>query len=105
MKKNLGQGIQPPTGLQIKTENLGIIMNQLKRILGVVWMLLAPLAVFYLVKTAIQEIQRNPAIDTKIQWAVFVIVFVPIAIGLVIFGYYAVKGEYDRLPESSEEIQ
>jgi hypothetical protein len=80
-------------------------MNQLKRILGVIWILLAPLAVFYLIKTAIQEIERKPDMDTKIQWAVFIIVFVPIAFGLVIFGYYALKGEYDHLPESSEEIR
>jgi len=80
-------------------------MNQVKRILGIVWILLAPLAIFYLVKTAIHEIENKPVIDTKIQWLVFIIVFVPIAIGLVIFGYYAFRGEYDRLPESSEELE
>ena len=80
-------------------------MNNIKRIFGVVWILLAPLAIFYLVKTAIHEIEKKPVIDTKIQWLVFIIVFVPIAIGLVIFGYYALKGEYDRLPESSEELE
>jgi hypothetical protein len=42
--------------------------------------------------------------DTKIQWGVFVIVFIPIAIGIMIFGYYAIRGEYDHLPESSSEI-
>ena len=31
-------------------------------------------------------------------------VFIPIAIGLMIFGWYAFKGEYDRLPESSKEL-
>ena len=29
---------------------------------------------------------------------------VVIATGLFIFGYYALKGEYSKLPESSEEI-
>jgi purine-cytosine permease-like protein len=80
-------------------------MNNIKRIFGVVWILLAPLAIFYLVITAIHEIEKKPVIDTKIQWLVFIIVFVPIAIGLVIFGYYAVKGEYDRLPEKSDELR
>ena len=80
-------------------------MNRLKRTLGVIWILLAPLAVFYLFKTAIQEIERKPVMDTKIQWAVFIIVFIPIAFGLVIFGYYALKGEYDHLPERSEELR
>jgi hypothetical protein len=42
--------------------------------------------------------------DTKIQWSVFIIVFLPIVIGIIIFGYYALKGEYDSLPESSIEI-
>jgi purine-cytosine permease-like protein len=80
-------------------------MNYVKRILGIVWILLAPLAIYYLVKTALHEIEKKPIIDTKIQWLVFIIVFIPIAIGLIIFGYFALKGEYDHLPESSAEIQ
>jgi hypothetical protein len=79
-------------------------MNLLKRIAGVVWIVLGPLAVYYLIKTAANEIAKKPVIDTKIQWAVFVVVFIPIAIGLVIFGYYALKGDYEHLPESSQEI-
>jgi len=79
-------------------------MNTIKRIAGVLWIILGPLAIYYLVKTAIGEINKKPVIDTKIQWAVFVIVFIPIAIGIMIFGYYAIKGEYDHLPESSTEI-
>lgn len=79
-------------------------MNALKKILGVVWFVLGPLGIWYLVKTAAHEIAAKPVIDTKIQWAVFIIVFLPISIGLMIFGYYAMKGEYSRLPEKSEEI-
>lgn len=79
-------------------------MNQLKKWLGVVWMLLGPVAIYYLIKTAAAEISKNPVTNTIIQWAVFVIIFIPIAIGLIIFGYYALKGEYEHLPESSEEI-
>ena len=79
-------------------------MNQLKKWLGVVWMLLGPVAIYYLVKTAAGEIAKSPVTNTIIQWAVFVIIFIPIAIGLIIFGYYAFKGEYDHLPESSTEI-
>jgi len=79
-------------------------MNAIKKYLGIVWMLLGPVAVYYLIKTAASEIAKKPVIDTKIQWAVFIIVFVPIAIGMVIFGYYALKGEYDHLPQSSEEL-
>lgn len=80
-------------------------MNQVKKILGLVWMILAPLVVFYLIKTAFAQIDAKPTIDTKIQWGVFVFIFIPIAIGLLIFGYYAWNNEYDHLPESSAEIK
>ena len=79
-------------------------MNTIKRYLGVIWILLGPVTIYYLVKTAAREIAKKPVIDTKIQWAVFVIVFLPIALGMIIFGYYALKGEYDHLPENSQEL-
>ena len=79
-------------------------MNALKKAMGIIWILLGPVAIYYLVKTALSEIAKKPHIDTKIQWVVFVVVFIPIAIGMIIFGYYALKGEYEHLPESSEEL-
>ena len=79
-------------------------MNQIKRYTGIIWLLLGPVGVFYLLKTAAGEIAKKPVIDTKIQWGVFEGVFIPIAIGMMIFGWYALKGEYDHLPESSDEI-
>jgi hypothetical protein len=79
-------------------------MNQIKRIAGIIWILLGPMAIYYLIKTAAVEIAKKPVMDTKIQWGVFVGVFIPIAIGMVIFGYYALKGEYDHLPKRSEEL-
>jgi len=72
--------------------------------MGVVWMILGPVAIFFLVYTALAEIAKKPVVDTKIQWGVFVVVFIPIAIGLMIFGYYAYKGEYDHIPQRSEEL-
>ncbi len=69
-------------------------MNQIKKWLGILWILLGPLAIYYLLKTAASEI-KLPVMDTSIQWGVFVIVFIPIAIGMFIFGWYALKGEYD----------
>lgn len=71
-------------------------MKQLKRLAGIVWMLLGPLAVFFLIRTASSEIATKPSADTWIQWGVFVLVFLPIAFGLSLFGYYAMKGEYDK---------
>jgi len=71
-------------------------MNALKRILGLIWIIAGPLAVYYLIKTGAQEIAKKPVIDTKIQWGVFIGVFIPIAVGFVIFGYYSLRGEYDN---------
>ena len=79
-------------------------MNTIKRFAGIVWILMGPVAIYYLIKTASEEITKKPVIDTKIQWIVFVVIFIPIAIGLMIFGWYALKGEYDRLPKNSKEL-
>jgi hypothetical protein len=78
-------------------------MNTIKKWLGLIWILLGPVAIFFLIKTAAAEIAKKPVIDTKIQWGVFVVIFIPIAIGMMIFGYYAFKGEYSRLPKNSSE--
>ncbi|HTI11149.1 MAG TPA: hypothetical protein VL832_21405 [Puia sp.] len=72
-------------------------MNTIKRALGIVWIILGPLILFYLVKTAAAEIAKKPVLDTRIQWGVFIVIFIPIAIGLVLFGYYALKGEYEEV--------
>ena len=79
-------------------------MNHLKKWLGLIWMLAGPLAIFFLARTAWHEIEKKPVIDTKIQWGVFVAVFIPIAIGFVVFGYFAWKGEYEHLPEDSNQL-
>jgi len=80
-------------------------MNKLKRYLGVLWMIIGPAAIYYLIKTASEEIAKNPVINTKMQWIVFVVIFIPIAIGIMIFGWFALKGDYDHLPESSAEVE
>jgi len=72
-------------------------MNQLKKYAGIIWILMGPIAMYYLIQTAASQIVSKPGIDTKIQWMVFGVVFLPIAIGLMIFGYYAFKGEYDKV--------
>ena len=80
-------------------------MNNIKKFAGIIWVVLGPLAIFYLIKTALEEIAKKPVIDTKIQWIVFVVIFIPIAVGFMIFGWYALNNEYQNLPESSKEIE
>jgi len=80
-------------------------MNTIKKYAGILWILLGPAAIYYLIRTASEEIAKKPVLDTKIQWIVFVVIFIPIAIGIMIFGWYAFKREYEHLPESSAEIE
>lgn len=68
-------------------------------------MALSPLLTYLMLHAAATEIRKNPVTDTWIQWGVFVTVFLPIAMGLLLFGWFAWKGEYDRLPESSSELE
>lgn len=81
-------------------------MNTIKKLMGFVWMLLAPVVIILLISGAINNIQSGGTkdINQPIPWLIIISIFTPIAIGLFIFGYYCIKGEYDRLPESSEEI-
>jgi hypothetical protein len=76
------------------------MMNKLRRFAGIVWIGLGPVSMFYLIRIAADEISRKPLLDTKIQWSVFVLIFLPIAVGMIVFGYYALKGEYDS-PDNS----
>jgi hypothetical protein len=80
-------------------------MNQVKRWMGWIWMALGPLVAFLLIHAALRETDRNPGLDAKIQWGIFMLIFLPIAFGLVIFGWYAWKGYYDHLPERSAELE
>jgi hypothetical protein len=81
-------------------------MNSIKKILGLVWLLLAPIVIFFLVSGAITNI--DPAgkkdINNPVIWVIIIAIFTPIAIGLMIFGWYAFKGEYSHLPETSSEL-
>ena len=81
-------------------------MNSVKKIMGLIWMLMAPVIIFFLVKSAVHNINSGGTkdINQPIPWIIIISIFTPIALGLFIFGYYCSKGEYDHLPESSDEI-
>lgn len=73
-------------------------MQTIKKILGVTWMILAPVIIYLLVKGAIQNIDSvgTKDINKPIPWIIIITIFTPIAIGFMIFGYYSVTGEYDK---------
>ena len=81
-------------------------MSILKKIMGIIWMVLAPVVIYFLVMGAVHNISStgNKDINKPVPWVIIISIFTPIAIGLMIFGWYSFKGEYDRLPERSDEL-
>ena len=83
-------------------------MSALKKYLGVMWVMLGPASMLLLTWQAWEKINlAKPGIETTntgLQWGIILLIFIPIAIGLVIFGKYALTGEYTQLPESSEAL-
>jgi hypothetical protein len=83
-------------------------MNTIKKILGLVWMFLAPAIIWFLASQAIQKIAAATTLtrsNVTLQWAIILTIFTPISIGFFIFGYFAFKGEYDQLPASSKDLE
>jgi hypothetical protein len=75
-------------------------MSAIKKLLGIVWILLAPTAVvlmfmqaFEKTSAAAEGIART---NTALQWGIILFIFIPISIGFTIFGFYSLKGEYDQ---------
>ncbi len=83
-------------------------MKALKRTLGIVWILLGPISTIFMFWQAWDKISMAPAgidqTNTALQWGIILLIYIPIAAGLVIFGKYALAGEFDELPTNSEEL-
>jgi hypothetical protein len=69
-------------------------------------MLIGPAIIAVLVISAIQNIDAAGKLDINkpVPWIIIIAVFTPIAVGLMIFGWYASRGEYSKLPETSEQL-
>lgn len=84
-------------------------MNTLKKLLGILWLLLAPALVVLMAWQAWDKIGKAAAgtarLNTTLQWSIILLVFIPICTGLAIFGYYALKGAYAQLPEKSDDLE
>ncbi len=81
------------------------MMKALKKYLGLIWIILGPAAMLFLSFQAWDKIKLAKAgietTNTALQWGIILLIFIPIAIGLVIFGKYAYAEEYDKISENS----
>ena len=76
-----------------------MVMRKIKKLLGIVWMLIGPLFFILLVISAFKNIQQGGQgdISNPVPWIIIIAVSAPISIGLTIFGWYSWKGEYDSV--------
>jgi hypothetical protein len=71
-------------------------MNSFRRFLGLVWILLALAAGYYLIVNQAIPKFTSPRPEDRIPAIIYAFILTPIIVGgLSIFGYYALKGEYD----------
>lgn len=65
-------------------------------------MLLATAAAYFIIHAAAVNIKSGAKLDINkpLPWIIILIVFLPVAAGLFLFGYYALKGEYSRNQKS-----
>ncbi|MEC5156256.1 DUF6814 family protein [Chryseobacterium sp. MP_3.2] len=70
-------------------------MDQVKKILGVVWMLLALVVAYYgLTVFGIPKIMSEKQEDNVFGWIILTVLMPIIVGGLGIFGWYSFKGEF-----------
>lgn len=71
-------------------------MEMLKKALGVVWLVAgAALAVYLPYKAVFQLTAATATSEDFVFWIVITGIFIPISIGFILFGFYALKGEYN----------
>ena len=82
-------------------------MAAFKRYFGLLLLIIAPLVIYELIYGAVTHIDAagKKDINNPVIWILIITIFTPIAIGLFIFGWYAFRGEYDKVPRSSKELK
>ncbi len=70
-------------------------MNTIKKLFGIVWIVLAGAVIWFLFSRASAELAGvHVTPDKKIFWYTILPVYTPLMLGLALFGYFALKGEY-----------
>jgi hypothetical protein len=71
-------------------------MNKLKRIAGIIWILIGLCAGYYLIVNQAIPKFKSPNNQDLIPAIIYAFILTPIIVGgMVIFGVYALQGEYD----------
>lgn len=80
-------------------------MNRLRKYLGIVWIVLAIAAGYYLIVSQAIPKFESPKPEDTIPAIIYAFILTPIIVcGLMIFGYYALTGEYDFVEDDAHHI-
>jgi Na+/serine symporter len=81
-------------------------MSAIKSYFGLLLLIIAPILIYELVSGAVANIDTHGTkeINNPVIWIIIIAIFTPIAIGLMIFGWYAFRGEYDHMPRRSKDL-
>lgn len=74
-------------------------MNSIKKLLGVVWILLALAAAFYSIEMFGPKLTSGKQDDLVFGIIMFFILLPLIVTGLIAFGYFALSGDYNEMDE------
>lgn len=75
-------------------------MGIIKKIIGVLCMILAPISAYLLTSKGFEKMAAADAAEKTnaiTQWSILIIIFLPVMVGLFIFGWYAFKGEFEEV--------
>jgi hypothetical protein len=74
-------------------------MKILKQTVGFLLMLLSPITWIVLLMAAMHTIRPEGVEDIQkpVPWIIILIIWLPISVGLCLFGYYAFRKEYETL--------
>ena len=80
-------------------------MNQIRKILGIVWIALAVVAGYYLIVSQAIPKFESPKPEDRIPAIIYAFILTPnIVGGLSVFGYYALTGEYEIYEDSEHHL-
>lgn len=69
-------------------------MDILKKLGGIAIMLIGLLVLITVLEQAYLELSSDPDMEKQVFWPVILPVFLPVIAGFMLFGYFAMKGEY-----------
>jgi len=70
-------------------------MNKVKKYLGLVWIFIGIVSMILLLREAVTKISENPSHNVYLPWVIIIIIFIPIVLGFILFGWFAYKNEFN----------